>query len=47
MALGALLNGCVEVVDGLQGDVELADQGLNQKGSGRDDTLIGGQGWRE
>ena len=37
MALGALCNGFVEVVDGLQGDAELADKGLNQESSGRDD----------
>ena len=44
MALGALCHGCVEVVDGLQGDAELADKGLNQESSGRDAPRIGGQG---
>jgi hypothetical protein len=44
MALGALCNGFVEIVDGLQGDAELADKGLNQESSGRDAPRIGGQG---
>ena len=44
MALGALGNGFVEGVDGLQGDAELADKGLNQESRGRDDPRIGGQG---
>src|SRR5262245_54981503 len=44
MALGTLGNGFVEGVEGLQGDAELADKGLNQEGSGRDDPCIGGQG---
>src|SRR5919106_1107081 len=44
MALGALGNGFVEGVDGVQGDAELADKGLTQESSGRDDPRIGGQG---
>ena len=33
-----------KVGDGLQGDAELGDKGLDQEGMGRDDALIGGQG---
>jgi hypothetical protein len=44
MARGALGHGCGEVGEGGQGDAELADQGLNQEGSGRDAPRLGGPG---
>jgi hypothetical protein len=44
MALGALRHGCVEGVEGLQSDAELADKGLNQASRGGEDTLSGRQG---
>ncbi len=43
MALGALRNSVVEVLDRLQGHAELGDEGLDQEGMGDDDTRIGGQ----
>ena len=43
MALGALRNSMVEVLDRVQGHAELADEGLDQEGIGDDDALIGGQ----
>jgi len=43
MALGALCNGVVNVVDGVQGHAKLSDEGLDREGSGSDDALIGGQ----
>ena len=33
-----------KVCDGLQGDPELVDEGLDEQGMGGDDALIGGQG---
>ncbi len=44
MALGAWCHGCVDGVDGLPGDAELADQGLNQESRGGDAPRSGGQG---
>jgi hypothetical protein len=44
MALRALRDGGVEIGDGLQGDPELSDEGLNQERIGRDDAVIGGEG---
>ncbi len=44
MALGAWCHGFVEVVDGVPGDTELADQGVHQESRGRDAPRIGGQG---
>src|SRR5512132_2477099 len=44
MALGALRDGLVEVLDRVQGDPELADEGLHEQRMGGDDALIGGQG---
>jgi len=44
MALGALGDSGVKILDGVQGDTELADQGLDEQGMGSDDALIGGQG---
>jgi hypothetical protein len=44
MALGALRDGLVAVLDGVQGDPELADAGLHESRRGGDDALIGGQG---
>ena len=44
MALGALRDGVVKGLDGLQGDPELVDKGLDEQGMGGDDALIGGQG---
>jgi len=44
MALGALGDSGVKILDGVQGDTELADEGLDEQGMGSDDALIGGQG---
>ena len=44
MALGALRDGLVEVLDRVQGDPELADEGLHEQRMGGDDALIGGHG---
>ena len=43
MALGALRDGVVEGLDRVQGDTELADEGLHEQRMGGDDALIGGQ----
>src|SRR5262245_48911556 len=43
MTLGALRNGVVEVGNGLQDNAELGDEGLNQKGIGGDNPLIGSE----
>ena len=43
MALGTLCDSGVEVGDGLQGDAELGNKGLDQQDIGGDDALIGGQ----
>jgi hypothetical protein len=44
-ALGAWHTGFVTGVDGWQGHAKLRHEGVDQEGSGRDDALIGGQGW--
>jgi hypothetical protein len=44
MALRALRDGGVEIGEGLQGDPELGDEGLNQERIGRNDACIGGEG---
>ena len=44
MALSALGDGGVKILDGVQSDTELADKGLDAQGMGGDDALIGGQG---
>ena len=44
MGLGPLRDGGVELGDGLQGDAELGDKGLDQQGMGGDNALIGGSG---
>src|SRR5215471_6477762 len=44
MGLGALGDGSVKVLDSVQGDTELADEGLDEQGRGGDDALIGRQG---
>ena len=44
MVLGTLGDGGVKVLDGVQGDTELADEGLDEQGMGGDDARIGGQG---
>ena len=44
MALGALRDGLVEVLDRVQGDPGLADEGLHEQRMGGDDALIGGHG---
>jgi len=44
VALGALGDSSVKILDGVQGDTELADKCLDEQGMGGDDTLIGGQG---
>ena len=43
MALSAVRNGVVEGRDRVQDHAELGDEGLDQEGSGDDDTLIRGQ----
>ena len=43
MALGTLRDGGVEVGDGLQGDAELGNQGLDQQDMGGDDARIGAE----
>jgi hypothetical protein len=43
MALGRRRDGFVEVLNGLQSDTELGDEGLHQEGVGGDDTCIGRQ----
>jgi hypothetical protein len=43
MGLGPLRDGGVEVCDGVPGDAELGNKGLDQQGMGGDDALIGGQ----
>jgi hypothetical protein len=43
MALGTLGDGVVEGLDSVQGDTELADEGLDEQGIGGDDALIAGQ----
>ena len=45
MALGALGDGGVKLLDGVQGDTELADKGLDAQGMGGDAARIGGPGW--
>jgi hypothetical protein len=42
-ALGTLRDGGVDVGDGLQGDAELGNKGLDHQDMGGDDTLIGGE----
>src|SRR4029434_3097271 len=42
MALRALRDGGVKISEGLQGGMELGDEGLHQERMGRDDTVIGG-----
>ena len=44
MVLGALRDGVIEVLDRVQGDTELAREGLHEQRMGGDDALIGGQG---
>jgi hypothetical protein len=44
MVLSARCDGVIQGLDGLQGDPELLDKGLDQQGIGRDHALIGGQG---
>jgi hypothetical protein len=44
MVLGALRDGVVAVVESVQGDTELASEGLHAERMGGDDALIGGQG---
>ena len=44
MVLGALGAGGVKVLDGVQGDTELATEGLDEQRMGGDDARIGGQG---
>jgi hypothetical protein len=43
MALGALCDGVVEGLDGVQGHTQLADECLHEEGIGGDDAFIGGQ----
>ena len=43
MALGAVGNGLVEILDRLQSHTELGHKGLDQEGIGGDDAFIGGQ----
>src|SRR5919201_3228671 len=43
MVLSALCDGFVEVSNGLQGDPELADEGVHEEDIGSDDAVIGGQ----
>ena len=44
MVLGALRDGVVAVLDNVQGDTELASEGLHKQRMGGDDALISGQG---
>ena len=44
MALSALGDGGVKILDGVHSDTELADKSLDAQGMGGDDALIGGQG---
>ena len=43
MALGTLGDGVVEGLESVQGDTELADEGLDEQGLGDDDARIAGQ----
>src|SRR5262245_44545439 len=43
MALGAVGNGLVELLDRVQRHAELGHKGLDQEGMGGDDAVIGGQ----
>src|SRR5215470_12949382 len=43
MVLSALCDGCVEVGNGLQGDPELGDEGVDEEDIGGDDAVIGRQ----
>jgi hypothetical protein len=43
MALGAVGNGLVEILDRLQSHTELGHKGLDQEGMGGDNAFIGGQ----
>ena len=46
MTLGVLGHGLIKSLDRVQGDAELADEGLDEQGIGGDDALISGQGSR-
>ena len=44
VALGALGDSSVKMLDGVQGDTKLADKGLDEQDMGGNDTFISGQG---